>query len=259
MDVIAVIFFLISASVTPWLISKVEFISFFAASFVLFNCLRRCAFLLPDVKAEKSGMDPSYVRSEILNRVTSIAFNLSVGILVNLSFYKILLPPQWWIDNPIAFEYHGPILGAWAMGYVLYDFLHLNPKNTPMRIHHLGEMFIVWTMGYSPQLGNYYAIGGACMQISSAFLHLNKIMSLLSQIKTEKEHPWLPAVSQWVRYLLILTWIHGRLIMGPQWIYHAYLMNPLTGLHVGLLAVFLALTAANVVWLYKIITKVSVT
>jgi len=256
-DGVGIAFYLASLAALPWMVTRIDLIFAFSAAFLVFTAIRNAKFLIPHFETGESGLDHEATRKEFLNRISSIVFNISTGIPTYLDYYHFL-PRDWWLDHPHTLEVKIPFACAWSMGYVFYDFVYMKPNNVTMRIHHLGEMVILLTTAYVQSLGMHYMLGGAIMQISSAFLHLGKILFLIGQLNKGKKVSWLKTATQIQYYLIIITWIHGRLFMWPQWMYNAWIANPGTGLHILLVVTGIVLTGANVIWLYKIVRKTPV-
>jgi hypothetical protein len=239
----------------PWLLSGSYLWLTTLISFAFFNFVRHATFLIPAFEAGSTAKDPKIVRDELLNRLSSILFNLSTGLPTYLSFYHVL-PEWWWLNSPHTIEVKIPVACAWSIGYVLYDFVHLSKSNWVMRLHHMGEMVILLSNAYVPTIGTPYMLAGACTQISSSFLHWNKICFELGRIG-KGEKPWLKVVSPIIHTLLVLSWIHGRLMLFPLFMYYAWIENPLTPLHILNFLTGLGLVLASAVWLYKIVKKTS--
>jgi len=120
-----------------------------------------------------------------------------------------------------------------------------------MQVHHIGELFILVVYMLRPEIGREYMLGGAMMQLSSCFLHIGKIIHTIS-VSGQKVPSWIRTLTT---ALLTLTWVHSRLYVFPLAMYAVWLREPLFTLHAFLLVVGCALTAANVVWLWKIVRK----
>jgi hypothetical protein len=239
----------------PWLLSGTHLILTTFISFTIFNIVRNCTFLIPTFEAGSTTKDPKIIRDELLNRIASILFNLSTGVPTYLSFYH-LLPATWWLNNPHTIETKIPIACAWSIGYVIYDFVYLSKSNWVMRLHHMGEMVILLSNAYIPSIGTPYMLAGACTQLSSNFLHWSKICYEIGKLG-KQEKPWLKPISTVVHYLLVLSWIHGRLFMFPLFMYYAWVDNPISIVHALNFLTGLGLVIASAVWLYKIIRKTS--
>jgi len=239
----------------PWLLSDSYLILTTCISFALFNLVRSATFLIPAFEAGSTAKDPQIVRDELMNRFASILFNLSTGVPTYLSFYH-LLPTSWWLNSPVTIDFRIPIACAWSFGYVIYDFVHLSKSNWVMRLHHMGEMVILLSNAYAPSIGTPYMLAGACTQISSSFLHWNKICYELGKMG-KQEKPWLKKISTVVHMLLVVSWVHGRLLLFPLFMYYAWVDNPLTPLHILNFLTGLGLVIASAVWLYKILKKTS--
>jgi len=239
----------------PWLFSEFYLIGTTILSFAVFNIVRSAKFLIPAFEAGSTTKDPAILRDELLNRLASILFNLSTGIPTYLSFYH-LLPPFWWLNSPHTIQIKIPVACAWSFGYVIYDFVHLSKSNWVMRLHHMGEMVILLSNAYVPSIGTPYMLAGACTQISSSFLHWNKICYELSRLG-KQEKPRLKKISQVIHVLLVTSWVHGRLLLFPLFMYYAWVDNPLTPLHILNFLTGMCLVLASAVWLSKIIKQTS--
>jgi len=252
---LALFFSLFVLGALPWLLSEFHLIATTLISFAFFNIVRSATFLIPAFEAGSTAKDPAIIRDELTNRIASILFNLSTGIPTYLSFYH-LIPPFWWLNHPHTIEVKIPVACAWSFGYVIYDFVHLSKSNWVMRLHHMGEMVILLSNAYVPSIGTPYMLAGACTQISSSFLHWNKICYEVSKLG-KQEKPWLKAISQVIHVLLVTSWVHGRLLLFPLFMYYAWVDNPLTYLHFLNFITGTGLVLASAVWLYKIISKTS--
>jgi len=239
----------------PWLLSESYLIVTMLISFSFFNIVRAATFLLPPFEAGSTTKDPKIIRDELFNRIASILFNLSTGVPTYLSFYH-LLPAFWWLNDPHTISIKIPVACAWSIGYVVYDFVHLGKSNWVMRLHHMGEMVILLSNAYAPSIGTPYMLAGACTQISSSFLHWNKICYEISKLG-KQEKPWLNKISQVIHVLLVASWVHGRLMLFPLFMYYAWIDNPISPLHILNFVTGLGLVIASAVWLYKIIRKTS--
>lgn len=239
----------------PWLVNELHLILTTLISFTFFNIVRSAKFLTPKFEAGSTTKDPAIIRDELLNRASSILFNLSTGLPTYLSFYHVL-PPTWWLNDPHTIAIKIPAACAWSIGYVVYDFVHLSKSNWVMRLHHMGEMVILLSNAYVPSIGMPYMLAGACTQISSSFLHWNKICYEFSRIG-KQEKPWLKPLGQLIHVLLVSSWVHGRLYLFPLFMYYAWIDNPLTPLHILNFITGVGLVFASAIWLYKIVRKTS--
>jgi hypothetical protein len=238
----------------PWLLSEFHLIATTLISFAFFNIVRSAQYLIT-FEAGSTTKDPAIIRDELMNRAASILFNLSTGIPTYLSFYH-LLPASWWLNSPHTIAIKIPAACAWSIGYVIYDFVHLSKSNWVMRLHHMGEMVILLSNAYAPSIGTPYMLAGACTQISSSFLHWNKIVYEFSRLG-KQERPWLKQISPIIHFLLISSWVHGRLYLFPLFMYYAWVDNALTPLHILNFLTGTGLVVASAIWLYKIIKKTS--
>jgi len=81
------------------------------------------------------------------------------------------------------------------------------------------------------------------MMVSSAMLHVQRI-SYLAKVSL--------STLLFIKYILLSTWIIGRLIVSPHVMYYAFVHLPLTLLHAALLIAGIGLFVMNCIWGFKI-------
>jgi len=221
----------------------------FVGSFIFFNVLTPViTFALSHVAFYKSV--PEKKRPEIVNRVNSIIFNLSVTPHTFAFYFQlgVLNVP------PFASLLKGPVsvmdfFCGWSIGYVLYDFMYLVSvygTNIPILLHHCAEMLILTAYVYDPPLGGIYTLSGAVMMISSAMLHIQRIAYLCKLA---------PSALFVIKAVLLVTWLGGRIVMSSNLMIIAFINLPITFLHIALLVAGSSLFGMNIFWAVKIARK----
>jgi len=186
-------------------------------------------------------------QNETLNRCISIIFNLSCSfhtydLFLGLGLFGLPLLDATWRGG----VWHLDIFIGWSIGYVLYDFIYMvcyGETSVSILLHHCCEMLILTCYLYNPPLGGTYTISGAVMLVSSAMLHVQRLLYFAKANLS---------IMFVIKIVLLITWIYGRLYASPYLMYKALTNLPMDALHVILLTAGLALLVMNLNWVIKI-------
>jgi len=244
------LFFTLFATFVPFVISHSLTFWSFVLSFLLFNALVPLVTYTVSRFEFSSSLIPRK-KVEVINRIISIIFNLSVtfhtwDLYLELGVFglpkraAILTGDVWILD----------FFSGWSIGYILYDFIYLvsvyGETSYAILLHHCGEMLIVTAYIYNPPLGGIYTVSGAVMLLSSAVLHVQRISYLL---KAPQRALFI------IKCILLITWITGRLVAAPHLMVVAVMNLPFNALHFWLAFTGLALFSMNLLWGIKIAKK----
>jgi hypothetical protein len=125
-----------------------------------------------------------------------------------------------------------------TLGYIVYDYTTIfrvyEKGGVLIQLHHTAEALITVGYGFFPVSAAYIAAGGL-MQLSSGILHIQRILSIHGVA--------LPAtLASLLKWSLILTWLHSRLIAFVIVMVNNFMHFPMTLFHVFLLIAGGALT-----------------
>jgi len=250
LSLIYLLFFFLVSVFIPVVWSRSIVLWSLLASFAFFNVLVFIVKFLLE-KCEFYNNLPTTKQLEIVNRAVSIVFNMSVALQafeIYLGFGPFGLPKLDIVLTGTSWLYD--LFCGSAIGYVLYDFLWLvsvyGETSVAILLHHCAEMLMLTASIYDPLVGILYTVSGAVMMLSSAMLHVQRIC-YLAKVSLE--------TLLIVKYILLFTWVTGRLIATPHLMYIAFSRAPFTYLHAVLLFAGVSLLGMNSLWGWKIATR----